>query len=349
MAVSMAINSICASNTNLEKASKNSELTKSYNCALNEQGIGRSFYNIKKSASNLYINDLILTNCQNFCDLSPRPLISTNTNLYNNQNLRINKVGSYVELRLKRLSASKYFLNDLDLDNKSHKTNRLSYYNERRNSSASTDSFSSIHKSRSRSSSMSSMTDSYYSPFSQDASFRITKPKKLKLVLTKAKMPGLTATSQTAPNISALSKKLATKKSNSHRKIPRPIKLLTTDSKKQRMSKSQKKTIACKNSSSKHNKFSKFSNEDFNLSKSYFSQSSCACIQPSLSNFSMSNINNNLTSANNSRKLKCLLVGDARVGKSALMSLFLKRAFQYEYQPTIVDDYEGKLRQLMSM
>lgn len=346
MAVSLAINPICLSHTNLATVHKNSELTKSYNGTLNEPGNlasqqqqqRNSFFNLKKSASNLYINDLILTNCQNFCDLSPRPLISTNTNLFNNQNLRINKVGSYVELRLKRLSASKCFLNDMEADNKSHKSQRLSYYNERRNSSASTDSFSSIYKSRSRSSSMSSMTDSYYSPFSQDASFRFnkTKPKKLKLVLTKTKMPGLTTSSQTAPNISALSKKLTSKKQSNPAKksIPRPMKLLTTESKKQRMNKSQKK--------SKSNKFSKFSNEDFNMSKSYFSQSSCACIQPSLSNFSIANVNSNHASVNNPRKLKCLLVGDARVGKSALMSLYLKRAFQYEYQPTIVDDHEGK-------
>ena len=46
-------------------------------------------------------------------------------------------------------------------------------------------------------------------------------------------------------------------------------------------------------------------------------------------------------SANNVKKLKCLLVGDPCVGKSTLMCWFLKRIFQTEYQPTIVDDFEG--------
>ena len=64
-------------------------------------------------------------------------------------------------------------------------------------------------------------------------------------------------------------------------------------------------------------------------------------VSGSLSNFSISNNNNNNSNFKNSKKLKCLLVGDARVGKSALMFFFLKRIFQSEYQPTIVDDYEG--------
>jgi hypothetical protein len=101
----------------------------------------------------------------------------------------------------------------------------------------------------------------------------------------------------------------------------------------------------CKNkSSSKHsNKFAKL-NEDY-LSKSYLTKS---CVMASsLSSFSIANMNNvnfNNYGKNhqNAKRLKCLLVGDARVGKSALMILFLKKIFKFEYQPTIVDDYEGK-------
>jgi hypothetical protein len=48
------------------------------------------------------------------------------------------------------------------------------------------------------------------------------------------------------------------------------------------------------------------------------------------------------------QRAKCLLVGDSSVGKSALICWFLKRVFLVEYQPTVVDDYEGDHRTLFS-
>lgn len=60
-----------------------------------------------------------------------------------------------------------------------------------------------------------------------------------------------------------------------------------------------------------------------------------------LSNFSLANSVSMMPLPG--KKLKCLLVGDQRVGKTALMCLFLRRMFQFEYQPTIVDDYEVKM------
>jgi hypothetical protein len=50
-------------------------------------------------------------------------------------------------------------------------------------------------------------------------------------------------------------------------------------------------------------------------------------------------ITNNL----NTRRIKCLIVGDPCIGKSTLMCLYLKCIFQNEYHPTIVDDFEGTL------
>jgi hypothetical protein len=97
------------------------------------------------------------------------------------------------------------------------------------------------------------------------------------------------------------------------------------------------------------NKFIKLNNEiNFNFSKSYISKkskkngSTAAAVKASLSNLSnFSSLANSTSMIPMGRKLKCLLVGDSRVGKTALMFLFLKRFFQSEYQPTIVDDYEG--------
>ena len=87
-------------------------------------------------------------------------------------------------------------------------------------------------------------------------------------------------------------------------------------------------------------KFLKLNNElNFNLSKAYVSKKN-----KSLSNLSaFSSLANSSAALSTGRKLKCLLVGDARVGKTALMFWFLKRVFQPEYQPTIVDDYEVKI------
>ena len=84
------------------------------------------------------------------------------------------------------------------------------------------------------------------------------------------------------------------------------------------------------------NRFSKFRktlnkasgvHEETRLTKKYAS-----------SNFSIATA---CSATQSARKLKCLLVGDPCVGKSTLMCLFLKRIFQTEYQPTIVDDFEG--------
>ncbi len=96
------------------------------------------------------------------------------------------------------------------------------------------------------------------------------------------------------------------------------------------------------------NKFLKFNNDlNFNMSKSYIGKKSkknatATAVRASLSNLSnFSSLANSTNMIPIGRKLKCLLVGDSRVGKTALMFLFLKRVFQSEYQPTIVDDYEG--------
>lgn len=356
MAVSTVINPICRSHTNLSsnnhinhltvassieliKTQSKHKLDTTTTTTLNSNHLGRSFFNLKKSASNLFINELILTN----------NLISTDTNFYNNQNLRINKVGSYVELRLKRLSTSKCLLNNddnMDLSLKNQKSQRLACYNSRRHSTASTDSFSSMYKSRSRSSSMSSLTGSYYSPSSQDSSFRLkTRPKparKLRLKLCK-KLPlvNLKASSQTTTqNISALMTKKPKKQSSQSSKTKFLPNSRPTSQKL--VKPSRKHTKPQKNS-----KFSKFSNEDYYLSKNYFSQSSG--MTHSLSQFnSLSDVNMNKgysggVGVNTNRKLKCLFVGDAQVGKSALMFLYLKRVFQHEYRPTIVDDYEVKI------
>ena len=312
--------------------------------------------NLVKSASFIIINDLMLSNgagCKLFNDnkantttmFSEHSKINDTTGLIdsggyknrNDQTLTINKVGSYVELRLKRLSGSKYLLNDVDHEARSFKTHRFShpYYEEhrRRNSStmsafaASTESISSIYKSRTRSTSRSSTTSSsssssFFSPFSADSSFRKKKSKKkLKLSAAIGKMSS-TATTTIASTANA--KKLSTKKSTT-KKISRQRPKIASSC----QSKPKK---ACK--SSKHNKFAKL-NEEF-ISKSYLSKS--CVIASSLSNFSIANAG---SSQPNAKKLKCLLVGDARVGKSALMFLFLKQIFQFEYQPTIVDDYEG--------
>lgn len=252
-----------------------------------------SMNSMAKSVTSLFINDPILSsslNCQTFTDLSPRPLIHTY------QDLRINKVGSYIELPL---NTRKCFINENDF--------RESYYHTRRNSTASTNSFSSIYKSsRSRSPSVTS-SNSFFSPFAQDSSFRIRKPKKLKLALARMSM----------------SKKSQSKE----KKIPRTK--LNASEKMRGKAVTKKKT--------KNKKFSKL-NEELNSSKA--KSSTCSVGAPSLSNFSMAHVNN--SNVYNDKKLKCLIAGDAQVGKTALMFLFLNRAFQYEYQPTIVDDYEGK-------
>ena len=100
--------------------------------------------------------------------------------------------------------------------------------------------------------------------------------------------------------------------------------------------------------SSYTNKFLKLNNDlNFNLSKSYISKktkknATATAVRASLSNLSnFSSLANSTNMIPIGRKLKCLLVGDSRVGKTSLMFLFLKRIFQSEYQPTIVDDYEG--------
>ena len=314
--------------------------------------------NLVKSASFIIINDLMLSNgtgCKLFNDKEANTptmfneqakLINDTTGLIdtggyknrNDQTLTINKVGSYVELRLKRLSGSKYLLNDVDHEARSFKTHRFShpYYeeNRRRNSSnmsafaASTESISSIYKSRSRSTSRSSTSSSssssFFSPFSADSSFRKKKSKKkLKLSAAIGKMSSTaTTTIASTANAKKLSSSSSSKKSTKKISRQRPKIASSCQSKPKK---------ACK--SSKHNKFAKL-NEEF-ISKSYLSKS--CVIASSLSNFSLANAG----SQPNAKKLKCLLVGDARVGKSALMFLFLKQIFQFEYQPTIVDDYEG--------
>jgi hypothetical protein len=267
--------------------------------------------NLIKSASFIFINDLIL---------NPLPSsIEQQKTTVNNQNLKIIKVGSYVELRLKRLSV----------------TNSNSFFNQQTMSSNGSVSMS-LYKSRSRSASMSDSTSrtSSSSSFSSlfncnneinkdknDTKYRKNKKskkssknynkKKLKLCQTPINNNNQTLTSTlTSTSLTTKIKKVKKKKSSSN---------------------------------ATNSNCSKLKKSNFNkLNDDYLTPKSCIAVSGSLSNFSISNNNNNNNSNfKNSKKLKCLLVGDARVGKSALMFFFLKRIFQSEYQPTIVDDYEG--------
>ena len=91
----------------------------------------------------------------------------------------------------------------------------------------------------------------------------------------------------------------------------------------------------------RYNRFSKFrktlnkTNEETRLTKKYASSSFSIGTADSANN-------GGIDGGYSFKKLKCLLVGDPCVGKSTLMCLFLKRIFQTEYQPTIVDDFEGE-------
>ena len=233
-----------------------------------------SINNMAKSASSLFIND---------------PILSSSLNCHQYEDLHINRVGSYIELPL---STRQCFINENNYGESYH-------CHIRRHSIASTNSLSSSIYKSSRSS------NSFFSPFAQDSSFRIRKPKKLKLALARMSMS----------------------KKSKEKKIPRTK--LNTGEKMRGKAMSNKK---------KKKKFSKLSEE---LNSSKVKSSSCSVVAPSLSNLSMLNVNNS-SNVSNDKKLKCLIAGDAHVGKTALMFLFLNRAFQYEYQPTIVDDYEGK-------
>ena len=313
-----------------------------------------------KSPSFLYINDLILSSnpIENNYFLKRCPEIrlyendnikntstlSTTTNGYYNENnhhhhhhhrhhrhnhqpehnLTINKVGSYVELRLKRTSVGKCFFGnreDDDLDEANVNTNNKNkekfpsrFCRGRKLNQEITASYSSLSRSRSSSASSSS---SFSSIFAGDSSFRKKKSSNKKIKLSNNNCD-ITTTNNLEQTISNLNKnklksmKMVKKKAKNKTKI--------------RTATNSANISKCKNT--KHNKFSKL-NEDC-LSKSYV-------VASSISNFSLANTNNL-----NANKLKCLLVGDAHIGKSALMCLFLKRIFQTEYQPTIVDNCEGK-------
>lgn len=249
--------------------------------------------NLIKSASFIFINDLVLT---------PPVLQQQNAN---NQNITINKVGSYVELRLKRLS----------------ETNSNTFYNQQQlssNNSVST----SLYKTRSRSVSLSSTSrSSSSSSFSSLFNYnnnetKIRKKNKLKTKNKSKKKFKLSPQNNSQTLMSNLtSTGLTASKSMNKIKKKKSVKPLASN---------------CK---TKKSKFSKL-NDDYLISKS------CVVASSSLSNFSLTQSCNN-NSLKSSKKLKCLLVGDARIGKSALMFFFLKRIFQSEYQPTIVDDYEG--------
>jgi hypothetical protein len=279
--------------------------------------------NLIKSSSFICINDLVLTPIPSQ-PVSPTAPVST---LPNNQNLMINKVGSYAELRLKRLSVTNNS-NSFFIKHQKQQPNTMSS-----NGSGSM----SLYKTRSRSASMSdgsssrsSSSSSFSSLFAHNATNDICsdpkyrknkKTKKSSKNNIKKKMKLSQATSQNQ-NSQTLTTTLTSPGGNNNTKL----------NKKKKTSSNTTNT----SSKVKKNKFSKL-NDDYLMPKP------CMVASTSISNFSLSNACNNNGGGNSrsTKKLKCLLAGDARVGKSALMFFFLKRIFQSEYQPTIVDDYEG--------
>jgi hypothetical protein len=267
--------------------------------------------NLIKSASFIFINDLIL---------NPLPSsIEQQKTTVNNQNLKINKVGSYVELRLKRLSV----------------TNSNSFFNQQTMSSNGSVSMS-LYKSRSRSASMSDSTSRTSSSSSFSSLFNcnneINKDK------NDTKYRKNKKSKKSSKNYNKKKLKLCQTPINNNNNNQTLTSTLTSTSLTTKIKKVKKKKSS---SNATNSNCSKLKKSNFNkLNDDYLMPKSCMAVSGSLSNFSISNNNNN-SNFKNSKKLKCLLVGDARVGKSALMFFFLKRIFQSEYQPTIVDDYEG--------
>lgn len=108
-------------------------------------------------------------------------------------------------------------------------------------------------------------------------------------------------------------------------------------------------------SSTRYNRFTKLrktlnrgnKHEETRLSRKYAAAAAATTVATTGSTFSIGTACSSIAShhpyhSRQNRKLKCLLVGDAYVGKSTLMCLFLKKIFQTDYQPTIVDDFEGE-------
>ena len=241
----------------------------------------------------------------------------------NNQNLKINKVGSYVELRLKRLSVP----------------HSNSFFNQQSNhqSMSSNGSVSmSLYKTRSRSASMSDSTSRTSSSSSFSSLFNCNNEINKENKDTKFRKNKKSKKSSKNYNKKKLKLCQTPVNSNSNNKNQTLTSTLTTTSLTTKVKKAKKKKTS--NNTTNSNTCSKLKKNNFSkLNDDYLMPKSCMAVSGSLSNFSISN-NSNIK---NSKKLKCLLVGDARVGKSALMFFFLKRIFQSEYQPTIVDDYEG--------
>jgi hypothetical protein len=268
-------------------------------------------------------------------------VLNEKTNNY--QNLTINKVNSFADLHSRRISLSNFHANNAPLSNGDTNQDKLLNENQKYENQ--------LMRSRSRSasylsSSSSSLTFSspqikpystptktvtlpisvgseynsisslnyekivpvkktYSSFYNSNKSF-----KKMKLsILTlnnNLTNNASTATNNANPNIDLKESKIK----SLHRKF---IKSSTANENKLR--KNMKKRVK---------KFSKL-NEENRISSAY-----------SISNFSSISYTNS-----NVKKLKCLLVGDPLVGKTTLICLFLKRLFQTDYQPTIVDNYEG--------
>lgn len=327
--------------------------------------------------------------------------------LNNNQNLTINKVGSFVELRFKRISVSNCFSNITNSNNNNyfdgenihvnsnpngadlsftqrtflndhHTTNsknlkkklnknRYSYDRATQLPYSTTKLYNSMSRSRSRTSSYSSLTSSSPSSsssssslsslFINDSSYGASNSKKKTFPLTKKlkisnnindapntenslyNNSNLSNTfndisnnnnNNSSNNIIASNSNINSTISSAHSKFKSlhkkfNQKLSRKSSNNNLVGSTNKTRHNLTKKKSKRNKFSKLNEE--HLSKSY--------VASSLSNFSLAN------SATDLRRLKCLFVGDSHIGKTALMYLFIKRIFQTEYQPTIVDDYEG--------
>jgi hypothetical protein len=243
--------------------------------------------------------------------------------------------GNYGELNLKRISVSKCFSNAANQGENTRggfiETTTAVGTNEPLSFLMS--SFQSLSKSRSRSSSSSTSADLSQSSLVYSTNKQLAKKIKLSsIVLQNASLNASVLRSQTAANsamaVGTGNKPLSRFKKIKHKFQKSNKKSTLVGSGVGGLAENQKNFKKSNKPSKKsiRNKFSKL-NENENLSRSHISSS--------ISNFSISN--------SKKRLVKCLFVGDAQVGKSTLLTLFLKRIFQSEYKPTIVDDYEGSL------
>ena len=92
------------------------------------------------------------------------------------------------------------------------------------------------------------------------------------------------------------------------------------------------------------NKKLKF-NKKFYLFKSKFNRRQLKSFKStnSLSTISTSSASSSINYIHKRIKLKFTLCGDQNCGKTSLLFTYIKNSFPIVYQPTIVDDHEGRL------